>query len=300
MNDHPVYQLTLPIHSILPSETLQRESVQDPPLFDFPFPAPANETEQRAIAVWINSHLLFFLSLNVATFAAGQACIAAKAADVNSLASWLNRLRILRLASVAFTCTAANLTQEVYESYIRPAMQCMRADFSGVSSPDNGVYAAGLAQMKEAIGELLPTLSAAPAQTIHVALAAYGEAEKIWWSHHGEIMRRLISSPHSLARLEYQRQVGEQGKQISYDEFKHETLRAPQALTENDRFFAVRRDEIGLLQFQRNVEHTLAALEPYQIDDPELRGYWQAGVQQIREIIEMRSRSTLYANSSTS
>ena len=30
---YPIYQLTLPIHSILPVETLPQEPVQDPPLF---------------------------------------------------------------------------------------------------------------------------------------------------------------------------------------------------------------------------------------------------------------------------
>lgn len=293
MNRYPIYQLTMPIQSILPVEPHPREPVQDPPLFDLPFPAPANETEECAIAVWINSHLIFFLSLNVATFAARQACMAAKEADVTSLTHWLDRLCVLRLASVAFTCTAANLTQEVYESYIRPAMQSMRADFSGVSSPDNGAYVAELSRMKEAIGEMLPTLSTAEIQPIQQALAAYGEAEKVWWGHHGVIMRRLISTPHSLARQAYQRQVEEKGKQITYEAYKHETLRTPEALSENDRFFAVRRGGVSLLQFRHNLQHTLEVLAPYRIDDPELTVYWQAGVKLMLQIIDEDRRFTL-------
>ena len=116
MNSYPIHQLTMPIHSILPNEMRLRGPVQDPPNFNLPFPAPANESEQRAIAVWINSHLIFFMSLNIATFAARNACIATKEADVASLTRWVDRLRMLRLASVAFTCTAANLTQELYSS----------------------------------------------------------------------------------------------------------------------------------------------------------------------------------------
>jgi len=106
-------------------------------------------------------------------------------------------------------------------------------------------------------------------------------------------MRRLISAPHSLARLEYQRQMEVQGKQITYDEFKHETLRAPRSLSENDRFFAVRRGSVSLFQFQCNLQHTLKVREPYQLDDPELNGYWQAGVDLMAQIIEERYGESL-------
>ena len=165
-------------------------------------------------------------------------------------------------------------------------MKAMRADFSGVSSPDNGAYVVEFALMKEAVEELLPTLSTIAVQPLQQALVAYGEAEKVWWSHHGEIMRRLVSTPHSLARVAYQRQVEEQGKQRTYEAFKDETLRTPQALAENDRFFAVRRGAVSLLQFRHNVEHTLAVMAPYRSDNAEVADYWQAGVTLMFQIIE--------------
>jgi len=104
-------------------------------------------------------------------------------------------------------------------------------------------------------------------------------------------MRHLISAMHSLACLEYQHEVEEQGKLITYDEFKHETFRTPQARSENDRFFAVRRGTVSLLQFRRNVLPTLKVVAPYHVDDPELMGYWRAGAEQMLQIIDERIRA---------
>lgn len=286
MNRYPVYRLTLPVDSVMPAGTAHPAPVQDAPLFHFPFPSPANESEERAIFVWINSHLLFFLSLNIATFAARQAHQAAQKREVASLALWLDRLTTLRLASVSFTCSAANLTQEVYETYIRPSMRSMRADFSGVSSPDNGVYSTALAEMKEAVSELLLTLPPTHALPIQQALAAYGQADGVWWSHHGQIMRRLISTPHSLARLEYERQASVQGREIRYEEFKQQTLRTTEALSENDLFFAVRRGSVSLEQFRHHLRTMLTMMHPYQEPVDKLVGFWEAGAELMGKIID--------------
>src|SRR5262245_28532168 len=277
----PVFHLDLPADNTLPTRGGD-VTIEDPPAFAFPFVAPRTEEEGRAIAVWINSHLVFFLSLNVGTHAARRALDGARAGDRAGLALWLRRLVVLRLGHVSFTRAAANLTREEYESYVRPAMQSMRTDFSGVSSADNWAFSRAMADLTQELPLVLERWSPGDAAPARAELAAYRDADREWWAHHGRIMGKLISAPQSLARMEYERRR-EAGETITYDEFKA-VLRAPEAMAENDRFFAVRRSRVGRAQFRHNLELALALVAPFQDPSGPLPRYWSTAAEAMAEI----------------
>jgi hypothetical protein len=285
---HPIYQLILPQDSVLPDVgDTPFLPVEDPLLFDLPCLHPSNETEELALSTWINSHLLFFVSLNVGTYVVQQVIDGAVERDLPKVLKWLNRLSVMRLSMVAYAGAAANITRDVYESYIRPAMSSMRSDFSGVSSKDNWVFDDAVNRMKLIVTQLIEETPAEQSLALSEALAAYGEANRIWWTYHGKVMTKLISAPLSLARMTYQKQV-DHGSTISYEQFKHATLRTEKAITENDMFFAVARGPVTLPQFHWNLKHILKLVRPLRDTSEEFERYYDDGEALMNVIIQER------------
>jgi hypothetical protein len=244
---YPIHFLSLPANCMMPTAGGE---VTENVLFKPPFPLPANENEELGLSTWILSHQVFFMSLNVATFAAHQAIKDKK---------WIERLIILRLGMVAYIGAAANLTKELYESYIRPAMRSMRSDFSGVSSIDNWEFDIAIKQLAN--------------------IQDYDSADKMWWDYHTKIMGKLVSKPQSLAQIEYKRQM----YAGSFEDFK-KVLRSPQALIENDRFFAVGRGTVSLPQFKHNFLQAISKAKDFQ--DNKLSTYWENATQLIMDIFD--------------
>ncbi len=247
-----ICELTLGADSRLPLT----EGIAEPARpFLPPFVAPHDEAQAAAMALWINAHQLFFITLCAGASCADQALHALREGRAADAAPWLGRITDLRWGAVALTAAAGSIAPEIYSAYIRPAMASMRADFSGVSSRDNWRF-------DDALRTLEGVLSGAPHDSgLRESWRGYEAATRTWWEVHGRVMRRLVGDPTSLARKAYDKLVADTGTTQNYREFQA-VLRSDAALTTNDEFFAVRRGVPERAPFRAAIARLAAWITP--------------------------------------
>lgn len=275
MDPRQIYGTDLPADAIMPLVRRAEDHHVEPTLHVPPSPLHHHDEErQRALQGWIHSHQLFFLSLNVATYAARQVTEAARWADLDAVEKWMDRVIALRLDMVALTFAAGNMSRATYEGCIRREMSNVYPEFSGLSNLDNWRFDDSVQEMKRSLASPLNTLQGGRPDATRALLEHYDAANRVWWEYHGNLMHRLLTVPVSLAR------GGTSQAQLdrapSYKELKSKH-RNPVAIAIFDQFFGCTRRQVSLDRFQQLVKLAVERVRPHQDRAPELLTYFARG-----------------------
>ena len=91
-----------------------------------------------------------FMTVAMSSYSIFRAITSMNLRDVDSTLEWLGFARDARLASAAYT-DLPELTQALYEAYVRESMKLVHAGFSGVSNRESIVMELALRHLKDAV-----------------------------------------------------------------------------------------------------------------------------------------------------
>ena len=286
MAPYEIHGIDLPQDAIMPSPGGVDDADLVPAASMRPFPRPKTAERGRALQGWIHGHQAFFVSLDVATYAAKQVAQAARSGDLDTAETWMRRVAALRLGMAACMCAAGNMSRETYEGFIRIEMASFHPELSGLGSLDGWMFDEAAHEMTRALTELMSALPEAEANRPRILLTTYESANRKWWEYHAKLMHTLITVPVSLARMSASTDRPE--KPLRYDELKARH-RTPASLAIYDRFFACRRRPMSTLQFQRLARSAIERARPHQDPTPELRSFFARGERAMNEVLHEKT-----------
>ncbi len=214
------------------------------------FDRPRNAEEGLAWFRWVVGHQHLFLYWMVEAEVCQRASRALRAGDADRAARWLGLATALRWGEIAAMLNCGSLPTELYQAFLRPKMEAVRADFSARSAQD---YLA----LEGALEALRKDLSTFRDQPAHVAKArqAFRQSCTHWRQHHIEVAERLQPGV-SLAVREYQR-LREEGIGMSFPQYVDRVIQSKEVMAVYDRFFGIERVRMGLEEFAETTVRTL-------------------------------------------
>jgi hypothetical protein len=203
---------------------------------------PRTDGEREAWFRWVVGHQHLFLYWIIEADVCKRVSGALRSGNADRAARLLGLATALRYGEIAAMVNCGNLPSEVYQAFLRPKMEAVRADFSARSAQD---YLA----LEVATEEVHNAFRGLPDLPSHLSNArqAFRKVCTRWKEYHIEVAERLQPGV-SLAVLEYQR-LRDQGLGLSFPQYVDQVIQGRQAMDDYDRFFGIRRARMSLEEF---------------------------------------------------
>ena len=284
---HPVHIVFLTPNGLLPNRVSNSSGAIQPKLQVFRELPPANLTENLLMSMWLNTHQAMFLSTGMAAHCAHVATnLIRDEGSPQDICQYLEMARDARLASAAYT-GLPHLSRELYEVYIRESMRLVHPGFSGVSNQESVAMERSLHDLKQAQRELVHQ-DAKMAANLAPWFDGLYQADRKWWRFHGQAMSKYVTTPISLARMDFAQQ---QDAADNFEEYRTKILRDDEVQADYDRYFAVeRRENLTIGDYSVQLHKCLSRSEPYVDADGELAKHRAAGNTALFNILDVETQ----------
>lgn len=284
----PISIIPLSNDGYLPTDV---SSLEKPPSFEhykFTYLPPKNLTEKILMSMWINCHQAMFISTSIAA-----SCIrliikklASPERCINEIGELISTAISCRLSSAVYT-SLPFLNQKLYEQYVRLSMQEVHRGFSGVSNRESIAMEESLRNLKVAHLSLLKE-DRLFAEAVNTDLKRLYEADKSWWRFHGKAMRKYVTDPLSLARIDYFTQKQSGSNDSKFKDYRERELRNEKALNNYDLYFGIDRStKLGTEDYYALLDITLNRTEFYIDQSGDLADFRSEGVSVLHKAIQL-------------
>jgi hypothetical protein len=284
---HPVHIVFLTPSGLLPDSVSSETQTIEPKLQVFRELPPSNLTENTLMSMWLNTHQAMFLSTGMAAHCTSVATgFIREQGAVQDIYQYLEMARDARMASAAYT-GLPHLSLELYEVYIRESMRLVHPGFSGVSNQESVAMEKKLHDLKQAQRELVQRDADKGAELAPWFDGLY-QADRKWWRFHGHAMNKYVTTPISLARLDFAKK---QDAANDFEEYRTKILRDDKVQLDYDRYFAIERMEnLTLEDYRSQLTACLERSEPYVDSDGELAQHRVEGNKALFNILDVETQ----------
>lgn len=220
----------------------------------------ASDRDRAAWLHFCHGHHVEFLYWEALKLVCERVTAALADEDKGAAERWLARAAALTRGSGAMLYFCGALDAETYDRCLRPSMEAERDDFSGDMSRD-------FLAMMHAKADMVDALEASGEQGLQ---DRFHRAERIWYAHHGQVVRALHPGK-SLLR-EKVASLERDVESFDYRAYVENVVRGDQALSDYDDYFGVQRsDSMTLDDYWTQALEKLATVHRSFAMEPERR-----------------------------